>query len=416
MIRAAPNAAQAQTFQDSIFTNSDWSSVLLPNSVAGSTFTALQDNTNGNPQPSRTTTHKYPTGDIFVAHLYKQSSPYDPASQGAIVKLSYSYHLSHRTALKVAYSILIYQNSTYYYHVPNDLISGATWMPFSGSNLTAASFTKLDGPSTNVNPDFSCKGSPIVFGYVTRNSNPNPKTTDNTESGIDNWKVSIDDKTTCCGAISAPKVTCGRGVFTYTFTVTNNSAQTIQYLLLSPPFGATYGILPPYIKLTTPLLPGGSTPVSVTITNANPTDHICINVALADAKVVPCCTIQTCVDLPDCPCLNVVDVKPPACSGGSYVYTVSLTNPTTTPVQQIFIVPISPANVNILPSLVTLSTPLQPNQTTIQTLTITGAPPGKVCLRFSPLGENGAMCCSVEKCFVLPPCINPPADTYPQTK
>jgi hypothetical protein len=400
----SPDLAHAQTFQDSTFNASDWNSVLLPNSIAGSTFTASQDNTNGNPPSSRLTTHIYPTGAIFVAHLYKQSTPYDPANQGAIATLGYSYDLSHYTALKVAYSILIYQNSTYYYHLPNDLISGSTWTPFTGANLTAASFTKLDGPSPNVNPDFSCKGSPLVFGYVTRNSNPNAGTTDTTKSGIDNWQVSIEGKTPCCAAIGGPKITCDKGVFTYTFTVTNNSSQAIQYILLSPPAGATFTISPNVINLgTNPLQTGQSTTVNVSITNASPGDHVCINVALADKSVITCCTTQACVDLPECPCLKP-DPKVECGAHGSYTVTISVQNLTLVPVHEIFIVPTSPSNVNISPQLVTLSTPLPPNQTTTFTITITGAAPrSKVCLRLAPIGKE-SQCCSTEICFTLPVC------------
>jgi hypothetical protein len=416
------NAAQAQVvFTDSTFNNADWNDALLtPPSVSGAICKASQDPV-GNPSSlSRTTTHTYPVGQIDCAHLYRQSIPtstYDPSTQGEIVSLSYSYDLINKgdlinnvqSAGGVAYSILIFQAGTYYYRLPNDGIAGPTtsntWTTFSGSNLTAASFTKLVGPSPNVNPDFSCKGSKIVFGYVTRNSNPNSGNTDQTISGIDNWKVSIDKQKPCCGTISEPRVTCDNGVFTYAFTVTNNSTHIIQYLLLSPPVGATFTISPSFINLgTNPLNPGQSTSVSITISNASSGDHICINVSLADKNVVPCCTVQTCVDLPDCPCLGL-DISIKSCANGIYTYTVVLKNLTGVPVQQIFIVPTQPSNLNISPQLVTLSTPLQPNQSTTLTITITGAPAGtNVCLRFTPLGDNGATCCSVEKCLVLPSC------------
>jgi hypothetical protein len=239
---------------------------------------------------------------------------------------------------------------------------------------------------------------------VTANSNPNPNTTDTTTSGIDNWMVRIEEKTRCCGVTSDARVTCDRGVFTYTFMVTNNSNQTIQYLLLSPPLGATFAISPNVINLGTNGLPQGqSTTVSVTITNASAGDHICINIALADKSVVSCCTIQTCVDLPVCPCLEL-DGKIACGANGSYTYTVSLKNLTGVPINQIFIVPTLPSTLNIAPQLVTLGTPLQPNQQTTLTLTITGAPAGsRVCLRFAPFGVE-SQCCSTEICFTLPRC------------
>jgi uncharacterized repeat protein (TIGR01451 family) len=404
---ALGSVAQAQTFSDATFNNASWNSVLLPISVSGSSFTASQDNVNGNGIPSRITTHSYPMGQIFVAHL-STTSTYDPASQGAIVNLSYSYDLRHYTTGQVAYYLLVFQNNTWYVRTPNDLItSPGGWMNFSGLSLTAASFIKLTGPSPNVNPDFSCNGSRIVFGYATRNSNPTGNLA-TTRSGIDNWRVTITEKRQCCGTISEPRVTCDRGVFTYTFTVTNTSSQQIQYLLLSPPASATFTVSPTFIDLgANPLNNNQSTTISVNITNASPQDHICINVALADKYVVPCCTIQTCVDLPDCPCLRLVDssILCGPQGSGSYTYTVTLRNLTGLPVQQIFIVPTLPSNMSVSPQQVTLSTPLLPNQQTTLTLTITGVAPGTtICLRFAPLSDDGATCCSTEQCITLPNC------------
>lgn len=208
-----------------------------------------------------------------------------------------------------------------------------------------------------------------------------------------------------CGTISEPRVTCERGVFTYTFMVTNNSTQTIQYLLLSPPAGATFTISPNIINLGANTLgQGQSTTVSVTITNASPGDHICINVALADRNVVPCCTIQTCVDLPDC-CLRFSRVSIACGANGSYTYTVTIQNVTGVAINQIFIVPTQLSNLNISPQLITLTTPLQQGGQTTITITITGAPPGiNISLWFTPLGDNGASCCSVERRFTLQDC------------
>src|SRR6185503_1660033 len=145
-----------------------------------------------------------------------------------------------------------------------------------------------------------------------------------------------------CGTPSDQKVTCDKGVFNSTFTVTNNSTQQIQYLLLSPPPGATYTISPSVKDLGgSPLSPGQSTSVSVTINNASSGDNICINVALADKKFVSCCTVQTCVKLPDCPCLTTDhSIK---CDGkGGYTLTVGVNNQTGVPIQQIFAIATTP--------------------------------------------------------------------------
>jgi hypothetical protein len=260
--------------------------------------------------------------------------------------------------------------------------------------------TGWTGPTISLVPGTSMLGLPtVVAGSFSCGPNPSP----------------TPSPTPGCSAIGRQLVRCDHGTFTYTFAVTNNSAQTIQYLLLSPAAGATFTIVPNVINLGTPLGPGQSTNVTVSIGNASPGDHICINVALADKDVRPCCTIQTCTDLPDCPCLRVLDASLTCGPNGSYTYTVPLQNLTGVPVQQIFVVPTAPANLNVSPQLVTLSTPLQQNQTTTLTITITGAvPPTNVCLRFSPLGDNAATCCSTKTCFDLRPCG--PADTPLKTK
>lgn len=192
------NVAGTVIFQDATFNNADWNSILIPTSVSGAIGSGNQDTISGYPLPSRLTIHTYPTGTIYVAHTFQATSPYNLA-QGSIANLSYSYDLNHSTPLNVAYSLLVFQNNTYYYVLPSDLIAGSTWQHFTRSNLTAASFTKLYGPSNNVKPDFSCAGAPIVFGYVTRNTNSIVAHTDTTRSRLDNWKVIINEAD-CCAA------------------------------------------------------------------------------------------------------------------------------------------------------------------------------------------------------------------------
>jgi hypothetical protein len=223
-----------------------------------------------------------------------------------------------------------------------------------------------------------------------------------------------------CGTITEPNAKCDHGVFTYTFTVTNNTSQPIEWLLFSTPASATYGISPPYIHLGTPLPPGGHTSASVSITNASPGDHICLNVALADKDVVSCCTIQTCFDL--CPCLKITDAKAVCAPGDNgYTFTATIQNLTGVAVQQLFVVPISPANINVTLSPTTMPIPFPGGTTVTGTITGAGAQPGaQVCLRFVPFGTE-AQCCSTKLCFVdpLPPCHHHPPPSppdQPQTK
>lgn len=218
-----------------------------------------------------------------------------------------------------------------------------------------------------------------------------------------------------CGTITEPRVICDHGVFTYTFTVTNNTTQQIEWLLFSPPLNATYSISPPYIHLGTPLAAnGGHTTVSVTINNASPGDHICLNVALADKDVVSCCTVQTCFDL--CPCLKISDARV-VCGHGpnSYTFTATIQNLTGAIVQQLVVVPTQPSNVNVTLSSASLPIPINGTATVTGTITGAGAQPGAlVCLRFVPFGTE-AQCCSTKVCFdhPLPICHHGPPGPPP---
>lgn len=404
---ALRNTTQAQTYTDSTFNNSDWTSTTLPfpATATGASSTSAKDTGNGNPAPSRTTIHNIVPGQIIVAHR-NLTSTYDPSVQGAITSLSYSYDLRQYNPPQgagFAYSILVFQDNTYYRSVPVDVVFGTSWQAFSKSGLTAASFVKVSGDSPNTNPDFSCKGTRIQFGYATANSSSG---TLSLRGGIDNWTIRIDEKKSCCGAVSEQKITCDKGTYTYTFTVTNTSSQVIQYILLSPPAGATYTVSPPVINLgANPLNPGQSTSVSVTIGNASVGDKICVNVALADKSLAVCCKTQTCVKLPECPCLKT-DVGIKCGADGTYTLTIGFQNQTAVPIQEIFAVVTTPSGVNISPQMVTLPTPLQPGQTTSITLTISGISPlTQMCLRLSPLGNDKETCCSVEICFTTPKCL-----------
>jgi hypothetical protein len=214
--------------------------------------------------------------------------------------------------------------------------------------------------------------------------------------------------TAACATITEPTVRCDQGVFTYSFTLTNNSTtQTIQNLLLSPPLGTHYSVSPTAIHLTTPLQPGGHTVVTGTITNASPGDHVCINVALADENFVSCCTVQVCFDLPSCPCLKLLD-RTLSCVNGANTYNIAVQNLTGVQLQQIFVVPISPANLTITPSVFPGLVPA--NGIAHLTFAITGAPAGaSVCFRLVPLGSESQCCPSERICVNLLNCVPPPA-------
>jgi hypothetical protein len=139
-------------------------------------------------------------GVAFKAHVAFFSS-YVPATQGPIASISFSFEgneLAPAAQGAVGYALLISQNGTYY-QGPTHNVAVNSWTPFHDSGLTAASFTKVGTGPGPAQPDFSCAGPAIQFGYMTsasstaNNGNNVMKT-----SGIDNWCVVITSSAPCC--------------------------------------------------------------------------------------------------------------------------------------------------------------------------------------------------------------------------
>jgi hypothetical protein len=182
------------TFFDGTFNNSDWTAAKIFDSSPGqgATFTVGQTLSGGDPDAFRETVHSWPgPGDLLVGDL-RVVSIYNPSPQGSIASIDYSYDAKAISALDVgavAYTPLLYQAGVYYEGSYGLALAGQGWTHLSFSQI-ATDFGRVDGlPGT---PDFASTGAPIEFGYATGNgsccSNSVPWTTD---SGIDNWSVTI---------------------------------------------------------------------------------------------------------------------------------------------------------------------------------------------------------------------------------
>jgi hypothetical protein len=169
--------------------------------TGGSTFTTttVPSGGVGNGPYRQTTNNYFGSSAIVAAHTAPLFASYVPSMTGAITSIDFSFYGKSFNGPQVGYWLLIVQNSTYYRIGPPDIVVANSWTSFSNPGLTAGSFTVLSGPGP-AQPDFSCTGSMIQFGFVTGNSNPsgNSSTPITTTSGIDNWSVTVNSDTPCC--------------------------------------------------------------------------------------------------------------------------------------------------------------------------------------------------------------------------
>jgi len=194
IVLVGPILADPVTFSDGTFNDADWAATEICGCAEGS-FAAGQVATGGNPDAYRQTDLVFPGGSrtsgtagaSIVAHL-NPDAVYDPAVEGTIITIDYSFDNIEFSNYNVGFSLLISQNETDYIAFFVFGLDGALpwWTHVSHAGVTASEF--YDTSSNGTHPDFSSTGAPIQFGYY--NSNVGFEVHESL-SGIDNWSVTV---------------------------------------------------------------------------------------------------------------------------------------------------------------------------------------------------------------------------------
>lgn len=208
-----------------------------------------------------------------------------------------------------------------------------------------------------------------------------------------------------CGEITGESIVCvpdehgWSGCYDYTFTFQNTSGVTVNYVLI-PDANISPNVVP-----VNPPVPDGGTSGPITVRICPPADGTTgcypIRMVLADRFLEECCTLETCVELPDCDCVQFGEAEvigPDA--NNDYSVTFNLTNLTPDMVEHMFIVPEPPGGFTVSPDYIDLPT-LLPGQTTAP-IKFTAGPltPGQTyCVRVSIHVEDLSECCSQVFCF-----------------
>jgi hypothetical protein len=207
-----------------------------------------------------------------------------------------------------------------------------------------------------------------------------------------------------CAIIKNQEVKCNPdGTYSYTFDLTNISGKPIQYLLMDAPAGFT--VSPSVINLGAPLPDGATTTVTLTFSGGAPGDELCFKIRLNTKDLQECCTVKECFTVPDCKCGQIVDVKFECIPGTtSFTYTFTLTNLMGVPLEDVYLIPISPISLTFTPDH--FNTPAIPpfGSVTLST-TVTGVGAGQeFCFFVSLHGADTHACCALKICETAPVC------------
>jgi hypothetical protein len=208
--------AAVVSFQDSNFVSTDWTSTKYVDATVGqgASFVTSTIPTGGNPDSYRQVLLTFREGGpLRVAHLRSGSNGFkwNPSTQGAFTSIDYSFNLimtnyfnpapipAPNETAQVGYSLLLYQ-AGHYYVAPIVVVStndNKQWISVSGANLQSSQFKRINlttgVPMNGLNPDFTASGSEITFGYENATSHGSTGVFKATESGIDNYRIALND-------------------------------------------------------------------------------------------------------------------------------------------------------------------------------------------------------------------------------
>ncbi|RME05987.1 MAG: hypothetical protein D6812_02265, partial [Deltaproteobacteria bacterium] len=185
------------SFSDETFADSDWTAPLFFFSDPDIAYSNQQEGSGGNPgayrEFSAVRTTPSPTSTfVRQAHL-RNGAIFDPATEGAITSLSYTFDIlslpiSGSGYVSFALGLLLYQNGAYYIAGGFGYTSTG-WRRIQQSFTSSISFYRIAGSGPD-HPDFSASGAPIRFGFFSQvffaTGGIGTKV-----GGIDNWSVTM---------------------------------------------------------------------------------------------------------------------------------------------------------------------------------------------------------------------------------
>jgi hypothetical protein len=221
-------------------------------------------------------------------------------------------------------------------------------------------------------------------------------------------KTWVEEGPKACADVVTREISCkmdGSGAITYTFSVTNNTGQTVSNVLLTPPAGSTFTLSQQQFSVA--LAPGQTQALTVVVTGVTPGQKVCFTVTLGNFTEPPatkdcsecCCSIEVCFVVPTCDCVQFIDesLQPVKGKPNTFTYTFVIKNPLPTTIEHIYIY--APTGYTMTPSYLPVS--IAPGGIFTGTITMTSTPGVKSCFSISFHDKAMKKCCTMRHCIAL---------------
>lgn len=195
--RLAVSSMPGVVFEDAEFAPAHWSSAAITEPAGnGPTYEQASVAAGGNPGAWRRVTMTMPAGvasmDVFATY---QAATYDPATQGPIYVIEWSYDCARLPGTLGSGPRLLIEQAGRSYTAGSGACSDPMWQRITPppGRFGLADFRQVDGPACAgaACPDFSAAGDPIRFGFANANSGLAGSAGGSGGFGIDNWKVTV---------------------------------------------------------------------------------------------------------------------------------------------------------------------------------------------------------------------------------
>jgi len=206
-------SAAVVSFQDANFNPSDWTSTKYVDTTPGqvASFVTTTMASGGIPGSYQQVLLTLREGLIRTSHLRASGTnafKWNPSNQGAFTFVDYSFNLVMTNyynpapntpaseAGAVGYALLVVQDGQHYIAMTEiaNTAQNKQWISISRTNFTASSFNRVNANglvSTGFCPNFSAGGSEITLGYAMGVSHGSSGVFKATESGIDNYALTL---------------------------------------------------------------------------------------------------------------------------------------------------------------------------------------------------------------------------------
>ncbi|MBL8086794.1 MAG: hypothetical protein JNM85_01830 [Chthonomonas sp.] len=214
-----------------------------------------------------------------------------------------------------------------------------------------------------------------------------------------------------CAKIDVKRIlwkTDGTGCFTMDVTITNLAPYPIAHIFTvnAPPVIVTSSLSSTanYIPLSTPLAPGQSITLTLTVCGVPQGQPWTWQIQMHDRELTKCCGAFKTIDVPKCDCFQILEQSSVCNADGSVTWCATIQS--LDPNALFFLLIAPPPGITINPAVTQLNG-VQYGGTFTVCITITGATPGTTLVLPLVLRDKAKECCRKDVPIEIPPCFCP---------